>query len=197
MANGFHHGGHPLFRRHAQSVAVVTDDAENIKPTKAKSNGRIDLIGRKPTDTARKIPCSTRPISSSSRALVPRLARLSFAISLPPSTRMFDQVPIGKPLEWPKSAAKAEWGDEISAILEPLEEPELTRMGFKVHLRGRVGQLRVLPEIEEALLSTSVGDERIVRVAFPHWWSIPPLRGVTKTILLRMLDVKRRGVAVR
>lgn len=44
MANGFHHGGHPLFRRHAQSVAVVTDDADNIKPTKAKSNGRIDLI---------------------------------------------------------------------------------------------------------------------------------------------------------
>jgi phage terminase large subunit-like protein len=44
MANGFHHGGHPLFRRHAQAVAVVTDDAENIKPTKAKSNGRIDLI---------------------------------------------------------------------------------------------------------------------------------------------------------
>lgn len=44
MANGFHHGGHPLFRRHAQAVAVVTDDAENIKPTKAKSSGRIDLI---------------------------------------------------------------------------------------------------------------------------------------------------------
>jgi phage terminase large subunit-like protein len=44
MANGFHHGGHPLFRRHAQAVAVVSDDAENIKPTKAKSSGRIDLI---------------------------------------------------------------------------------------------------------------------------------------------------------
>ena len=44
MANGFHHGGHPLFRRHAQAVAVVTDDAENIKPTKAKSNGRIDCV---------------------------------------------------------------------------------------------------------------------------------------------------------
>lgn len=44
MSNGFHHGGHPLFRRHAQAVAVVMDDAENIKPTKAKSNGRIDLI---------------------------------------------------------------------------------------------------------------------------------------------------------
>ncbi|ARQ01894.1 terminase large subunit [Pseudorhodoplanes sinuspersici] len=44
MGNGFHHGGHPVFRRHAQAVAVVTDDVENIKPTKAKSSGRIDLI---------------------------------------------------------------------------------------------------------------------------------------------------------
>lgn len=44
MCNGFHHGDHPLMRRHAQAVAVVTDDAENIKPTKAKSSGRIDFI---------------------------------------------------------------------------------------------------------------------------------------------------------
>lgn len=44
ISNGFHHGGHPLFRRHAQAVAVEVDAAENIKPTKAKSNGRIDLI---------------------------------------------------------------------------------------------------------------------------------------------------------
>ena len=44
MSNGFHHGGHPLLRRHAQAVAVETDAAENIKPTKAKSNGRIDGI---------------------------------------------------------------------------------------------------------------------------------------------------------
>lgn len=44
MSNGFHHGGHPLLRRHAQSVAVEQDAVENIKPTKAKSNGRIDGI---------------------------------------------------------------------------------------------------------------------------------------------------------
>lgn len=44
MCNGFHHGGHPLLRRHAQAVAVEVDAAENIKPTKAKSNGRIDGI---------------------------------------------------------------------------------------------------------------------------------------------------------
>jgi phage terminase large subunit-like protein len=44
MGNAFHHGGHPLLRRHAQAVAIIQDDAENIKPTKAKSNGRIDGI---------------------------------------------------------------------------------------------------------------------------------------------------------
>jgi phage terminase large subunit-like protein len=44
MSNGFHHGGHPLLRRHAQAVAVEGDAVENIKPTKAKSNGRIDGI---------------------------------------------------------------------------------------------------------------------------------------------------------
>jgi phage terminase large subunit-like protein len=44
MCNGFHHGGHPLLKRHAQAVAVEQDAAENIKPTKAKSNGRIDGI---------------------------------------------------------------------------------------------------------------------------------------------------------
>jgi phage terminase large subunit-like protein len=44
MSNGLHHGGHPLLRRHAQAVAVETDAQGNIKPTKAKSNGRIDGI---------------------------------------------------------------------------------------------------------------------------------------------------------
>ncbi|WP_020178077.1 terminase TerL endonuclease subunit [Methylopila sp. M107] len=43
-ANGFHHGGHPILRRHAQVVAVETDAAENIKPAKNKSTERIDGI---------------------------------------------------------------------------------------------------------------------------------------------------------
>lgn len=44
MANGFDHGNHPLFRRHAQAVAVETDASDNIKPAKDKSAIRIDLI---------------------------------------------------------------------------------------------------------------------------------------------------------
>jgi phage terminase large subunit-like protein len=44
MANGFHHGGQPILRRHAQAVAIETDAAGNIKPSKANSTQRIDGI---------------------------------------------------------------------------------------------------------------------------------------------------------
>jgi len=44
LSNGFHHGGHPVLRRHAQVVAVETDPAGNIKPAKNKSTERIDGI---------------------------------------------------------------------------------------------------------------------------------------------------------
>ncbi|QOG20445.1 terminase large subunit [Bradyrhizobium sp. SEMIA] len=44
MSNGFHHGGHPLLRRHAQVVSIVQDAAENIKPVKSQKTGRIDGI---------------------------------------------------------------------------------------------------------------------------------------------------------
>lgn len=44
LSNGFHHGGHPLLRRHAQAVSIETDAAGNIKPSKDKSTLRIDGI---------------------------------------------------------------------------------------------------------------------------------------------------------
>lgn len=44
LANGFHHGGHPVLARHARAVAIQTDPAGNIKPAKDKSSQRIDGI---------------------------------------------------------------------------------------------------------------------------------------------------------
>jgi phage terminase large subunit-like protein len=44
MSNALHHGDHPILDRHAKVVAVETDPAGNIKPTKAKSTQRIDGI---------------------------------------------------------------------------------------------------------------------------------------------------------
>lgn len=44
ISNALHHGNHPVMERHAKVVAVETDAAGNIKPTKAKSVQRIDGI---------------------------------------------------------------------------------------------------------------------------------------------------------
>lgn len=44
ISNGLNHGNHPILSRHARVVAVETDPAGNIKPTKGKSTERIDGI---------------------------------------------------------------------------------------------------------------------------------------------------------
>lgn len=44
MSNDLNHGNHPILNRHARVVAVETDPAGNIKPTKSKSTERIDGI---------------------------------------------------------------------------------------------------------------------------------------------------------
>lgn len=44
IANGLHHGAHPVLRSHAQAVAVEQDAAGNIKPAKDKSSVRVDGI---------------------------------------------------------------------------------------------------------------------------------------------------------
>jgi phage terminase large subunit-like protein len=44
ISNGLRHGGHPILYRHARAVAVETDPAGNIKPTKSRSTERIDGI---------------------------------------------------------------------------------------------------------------------------------------------------------
>lgn len=44
MSNDLYHGDHPVLDRHAKVVAVETDPAGNIKPTKAKSVQRIDGV---------------------------------------------------------------------------------------------------------------------------------------------------------
>jgi phage terminase large subunit-like protein len=44
LKNGFHHGGHPVLRRHAEVVAVETNAPGDIKPAKNKSTERIDGV---------------------------------------------------------------------------------------------------------------------------------------------------------
>lgn len=79
-------------------------------------------------------------------------------------------------------------GDWVSLLLEPVEEKELTSVSFPV--RGRLGVLDTLPEVEDAVASMHVGEVRIVPVTFPSWWSLESYRGRTLHIIVRLVDAK-------
>ena len=87
----------------------------------------------------------------------------------------------------PKEEA-AKVGDLVSFILEPCEEPALA--GQRTHVRGRLGAMKLLPGIEEALKVTPPGEDRFLSLRFPLWWKIPQYRGQKKIVLLRVLGVK-------
>lgn len=84
------------------------------------------------------------------------------------------------------------YGDYVHFTLDPLEEPEFQARAdptSRSH-RGRIGGIKVLPEIEDALLDMTVGDERIMELRFPPWYEIKNYANNTKTVLLKMVDVK-------
>lgn len=98
---------------------------------------------------------------------------------------------LGRLAEWnpPEAVEKPETGDLVSIALEAVEEKELHER--RTHVRGRLGALPTLPEIEDAIEGMRVGETRIVRVFFPLWWSVEAYRGREKNVLLRLLDAKR------
>lgn len=96
----------------------------------------------------------------------------------------------------PTRVAQASFGDEVSFVLEPLEDAEIVQLNLSRHVRGRIGRLPILLEIEAALLTTPVGEEKIVKVKFPEDWEAgpftPKLAGKTRAVMLRVLDAKAR-----
>lgn len=79
-------------------------------------------------------------------------------------------------------------GDLVSFIIEPLEEPHLA--GYKAHVRGRIGAIKMLPQIEREVQEMRAGEQRIVRVRFPLWWQIPEYRGQEKLVRISLLHCK-------
>lgn len=88
-------------------------------------------------------------------------------------------------------------GDLVSLRLRALE-PLPVGPGRVQHtpphaLRGRVGSLAVLPELEEAVAGLRRGETAVVRVHFPVHYPLPVLRGRTRLIEVKLLDVKPFG----
>jgi hypothetical protein len=89
---------------------------------------------------------------------------------------------------------RARTGDWVSLLLQPLEgipnpsgPPAL--IGPQ-DVRGRIGALDLLPELEEAIYETPRGQTKIVPVHVPIHHPIPQLRGSKRLIRLTVVDVK-------
>lgn len=61
------------------------------------------------------------------------------------------------------------------------------------HVRGRLGQIALMPELEEAVYSLSRGETKIVPVHFPIHHALPYFRGRRRLIRMTLVDVKSFG----
>ena len=92
----------------------------------------------------------------------------------------------------PREPAKPKLGDHISAIIEPLEEPNLPPT-FRKHLRGRLGTIKLLPELEQAFTELKPGDQKVMPVYFPHYWPVPEYRGQPRVMRVQLIDTRPDG----
>lgn len=94
---------------------------------------------------------------------------------------------------------RAAIGDLVNLYLEPLEPvpigPGQIAQMPPYHLRGRLGALPLLPELEEAATETDRGTSRIVSVNFPSDFPDAFLRGRRRLIRLTVIDAKPMGFA--
>ena len=58
------------------------------------------------------------------------------------------------------------------------------------HVRGRLGQVQLMPELEEAVYAMSRGETKIVPVHFPVHHQLNYFRGRRRLIRLTVVDIK-------
>lgn len=77
--------------------------------------------------------------------------------------------------------------------LEGLVTPQGYQRFPEQRVRGRLGALKLHPEIEGAIMQLSRGESRIVPVHFPLSWPLPPYRGQRRLIRVTLHDTKPYG----
>ena len=92
---------------------------------------------------------------------------------------------------------RAKYGDLVSLRLTPLEDAALQDGLFPeaANCRGRLGQLKLAPELEQFVRDSKVGSEGIVDVAFPWYHTVAGYAGRTKAIKVEFVDAKPWGYA--
>jgi len=99
----------------------------------------------------------------------------------------------------------ANYGDLVSFVLSPLEEPALVGILLPQArcFRGRLGALDVLPEIEVALTEMAPAESKIITINFPYWFpqtnlgtgEVLDYAGKEKLYEITMIDIKPYGYA--
>lgn len=89
---------------------------------------------------------------------------------------------------------QATLGDLVSLRLEALEPVPHANGGWaqvnRQHVRGRLGQIALMPELEEAVYDMTRGETRVVPVHFPQHHPLAPLRGRRRLIRTMLVDCK-------
>lgn len=80
-------------------------------------------------------------------------------------------------------------GDVISARVTNLEMPGLSPQW----VRGQLGKLRLLPELEERIMSLDVGGTATFKAHFPSHWPLENLRNQNLILRVELLDAKPFG----
>ena len=80
-------------------------------------------------------------------------------------------------------------GHYVNFTIEELQTPSLA--GHALHVRGRLGSLRILPEIETDLLDMRVGQSIITKITYPDWYEMTELAGQSRFLQLTLIGVKR------
>lgn len=76
-----------------------------------------------------------------------------------------------------------QYDNYVRLRLQPLEVQQW--QGY-LHVRGRLPNLKLLPELEQHVMQVPVGESAIVKVHFPTWWPVDG--GESKLIKLDVLD---------
>jgi len=106
----------------------------------------------------------------------------------------YDKLPTMIARLQPKHPDTASHGDLVSVLieaLEPVDDAARRRiLPAPQYLRGRLGSLPVLPEIEEAVYGLTRRDSMLVKVRFPAHYEVASMRGSTRIMRLTLLDCK-------
>lgn len=107
-----------------------------------------------------------------------------------------ERIPLALQVLGAEHPMKAKLGDLISVKLEALE-PVPNPSGWQhvaPHItRGRLGQLALMPELEEAVYALERGSQRIVKVHCPVSHPMPFYRGRVRLFRITLLDCKPYG----